>query len=345
KDNQKQIGLYNVTNQVFYPTAKLKTQASRPFFYGQDGILENYLAEVEEHQASLLKKIIDSNYLPARQTKEHVELIFLLLLTEFRNPVSSDSINESVDNLAQILLSKSTEFKDDVGKYKISFSNPIGLSISGIEKGIETCADLHYKIIINKSTTPFITSDNPLIKYNQFTEINKYPLGSTGFGNIGFQMFFPINPWKMLIVYDHWCYKVGSSKKIVIETKETRDVDQLNLAHFLNCNDTLFFNHSMTKNNIIALHQKSLRFEKAHSVITKELPEIGQDGKVKKNSSFIMSHSTECKIKLDLTFIKLTDNAKYYKMDKSTVLIRPYCRVLMGADKYNVRRAFQQSYP
>lgn len=328
-DQGKQIGIYNIDTCFYFPTAPLRHQGSKSYFYGEDGILEDLLSETEGHQARLLRKIIDENFIPQKNTSEHVELITLLLLTQLRNPKSAEYIDKSFDNLTQAIYSKSPEYKDIISDYKISITDPIGLSISALKKITDFCLDLDYKLIVNNSKESFITSDNPLIKYNQFLEANAYPRGSTGFGNLGFQMFFPLNSTKMIIFYDPICYKVGSKNSKVIETKNKRDIEQLNILHFLNCNNTVFFNEKIKQPTLQRLHQQSLRYTKANEVITKEFPKIEADGKVKENSTIIMTTKTECKTKLDLTFIKLTDKAKYFKVDRRIAQIRPFCHYLM----------------
>jgi len=46
KENDGQIGMFNIQNQFFAQTAKLKTQAYKPFFYGEDGELEDLLSSM-----------------------------------------------------------------------------------------------------------------------------------------------------------------------------------------------------------------------------------------------------------------------------------------------------------
>ena len=58
-NNEKQIGLYNIFNSFFIHQAKLKTQGSKNFYYGKDGIIENFLSEHEGRFAKIVKEIID----------------------------------------------------------------------------------------------------------------------------------------------------------------------------------------------------------------------------------------------------------------------------------------------
>ena len=328
ENNLNQIGIFNIEKSFFHPTAKLKTQASKPYFYGEDGEMENILADIEGHQATLLRKMIEDNFIPVKMSKEHAELISLLLLIQLRNPKSSQKTNESFDSLIKKVYEKSDEFRETVEGSTFSINNAIGLSISMLSAGLEFCGDLQYKLIVNKTSVPFITSDNPLVKYNQLMEMNKYPRGATGFASLGLQIFFPINPEKMIIVFDSWAYKVGSRSKKIVETSDARDIDQLNTLQMINCNNIVFFNDRMKKEAIEKLNRNSKHYERPHKVITQEFHNIRRNGKVENGSSVIMNMTTECKIKLNLTFIKITDNAKFFKVDKGIVQIREYCKLL-----------------
>ena len=331
--NLKQIGLYNSENKVFVQTAKLKTQAYNPFFYGKDGVIEDLLSDYEGYHANLLEKIISKNYIPQRNSVDHVELLRFLLLTQLRNPVSTEYMNKSFDNFSEIMSKKSVEYKD-VMSDKLTPEQSVAMSLSGMKTSLDLVGDLHYKLIINETEIPFITSDNPLTKYNQFLEWKKHDRGTTGFGNIGLQMFFAISPNKMIAVYDSWCYKYGSAKKSICITESKTDIEQLNILHFLNCNTTVYFNHQINRPTIENLFQRSSHFQKANVVVTKEF-DFYEKGTKKENSSIIMNMTTDAKIKIDLTFVKFLDNAKFASVDNSMAQIRPIGHAILDERRRN----------
>ena len=92
--------------------------------------------------------------------------------------------------------------------------------------------DLDVKILINKSNIPFITSDNPIVKYNQFLEERKWNGSKTGFGLVGLQIFVPLNQYITLIFYDSSIYKIGNRKQIKIEINRNDEIQQLNLLQY-----------------------------------------------------------------------------------------------------------------
>jgi len=47
QNNKKQIGVFNIENEFYFLKAKLKTQGSKNFFYGSDGVIEDSLSLIE----------------------------------------------------------------------------------------------------------------------------------------------------------------------------------------------------------------------------------------------------------------------------------------------------------
>ena len=71
---------------------------------------------------------------------------------------------------------------------------------------IKIISDLCPLIIVNESEIGFVTSDNPVTKYNKwFMERNYQP--PYGFGHIGFQCFIPLSPRICFCLYDDTVYK------------------------------------------------------------------------------------------------------------------------------------------
>ena len=116
KENKKQIGIFNTENHFFIQASKLKTQAYNPFFYGKDGSLEEILSFFENSEAKLLNKIIKENYIPERNSPDHVQLIKFLILTQLRNPKSVEYLNQSAKNFSDIISKKSEKYQKLIRK-------------------------------------------------------------------------------------------------------------------------------------------------------------------------------------------------------------------------------------
>src|SRR5687767_10294257 len=169
-NNRKQIGAFNTKTNLFIPNAKLKTQASKPFFYGKDGEIENELSNVESNVAPLVTSICKTKTIPSFNSDNHLQLLHFVILMSSRNPIASNEVIERGKQLREIV-SETTEGGTKIDPSSMSNQEQaIKMVLQQINIFTTVCNDLKLKILINKSSTPFITSDNPLIKYNQFLE-------------------------------------------------------------------------------------------------------------------------------------------------------------------------------
>ena len=66
----------------------------------------------------------------------------------------------------------------------------------------------------NENKNPFLTSDNPVVRYNSLMEKFAWEFGSyTGNGWIGVKIIIPLNYKYSLIFYDATTYKIGNNKE------------------------------------------------------------------------------------------------------------------------------------
>ena len=74
---------------------------------------------------------------------------------------------------------------------------------------------------------------------NQFHE--RIGKRTFAFGSIGAQIFFPLSPRVMFLIYDNLCYKIGTRKSKYIHISNSEDVRHLNNITFINANKALYF--------------------------------------------------------------------------------------------------------
>jgi hypothetical protein len=139
---------------------------------------------------------------------------------------------------------------------------------------------------------------------------------------LGLKIFLALDPSVMIVFYDSWIYKIGDRRQTVIETNNELDIDNLNLIHFINCNNIIFFNQDASKEYITQLHERSKKFIKANIPIVKEYPYIDPYGNTSSKSTIMVSSQTDCKTNMSLSFMKLTSNAKEYIFDNKAVKLR-----------------------
>lgn len=329
KGNGKQIGVFNDINGFFVPCGKIKTQACKPFYYGRDGRIENGLATIESEVAPIIVDIRERNLIPSFSKDTHVRLLHFVILMSARNPTASEEVIESGNQLRQ-MIHEMTNGKAEIGpEAMLKKDEAVRMLLQQLTMSVTFCMDLKMKLLLNKTSSPFITSDNPVIKYNQFLEQRKWPGGNTGYGNIGLQMFFPVDPFKMLLFYDDSIYKAGDKKKQIIELTNPSDVEQLNLLQFLNSKSIIFFNDIVDRQYLVGLSAQAKKYQKANINQTQLYPLIinSPEGEIK--DRVIHQTTTDCKINLKIENMSLTKKAKHHVLSKSAAQLRPKASELM----------------
>jgi len=321
KKNKKQIGVYNIKNKIFVQQAKLKTQGAKDFYYGHDGKIEDGLSEIEGIIAERLKNIINNKSIPAHKSYEHIDLLFFIALTDLRNPVRIENMKEMFKELEKRLLELDPNVDAKKHIPSITHDESIKLSLSNMHEIAKNIIDLEYKLLINKTNKPFISSDYPVIKYNQFLELKKWTYSKTSYGIIGLQIFIPLNSEICIIFFDSGIYKVGNKRQNILEINSEEDIDNINILQLINCLETIYFDEKASESYIKKLHEKAQKFKRANMtksdlnyVLEKENNEqvIINEPLGKKN--LIALGITDCETKLKVNGIKIHSKGLAYKL-------------------------------
>ncbi|MFD2164200.1 DUF4238 domain-containing protein [Paradesertivirga mongoliensis] len=332
--NQKQLGIYNTSKQFFYDRAPLKNQGSKNFFYGTDGKIEDALSTIEGDLAAVIKEILESKELPRKGSKEHIQLMAFVGLTYLRNPILIANMKNSREGVKKRWLELDPEL--DMDKYFPEFSHEedVKTALSAVNDISENIQDLEFKLVINRTKTAFISSDFPIVKYNRFLEMKGWPGGKTGYGNIGLQIFVPLNYELLLIFYDPLIYKVGSRKSTKLEIDEVKSIDSINQLQILNCLDTLFFDEKISKHYIEQLVASSKKYKRANEPIT-EYGYLYKNGEapraIAKNEANIVSFgTTDCETNLEIQGVKIHSGASRVQVTRRAAQLRPLPKLLMA---------------
>lgn len=330
RKNGKQIGLYNVKADKFFQTGKLKTQGSKSFFYGYDGIIENKLSEIEGEIAQTIQEIIRTQVLPPRDTIHHGNILVFVALTHLRNPVTIESFKEQSRHFEKLMNENLPANTKRFTLPEITHDHAINLSLSMLQDIVEILRDLEYKIIINETSTPFIASDFPVVKYNQFLETKKWPNGRTGYGAVGLQIFIPLNPSIVLILFDSNIYKVSDRKKHQLMLTNIADIRQINALQILNCYESIFFNEEIDEQYVRTIIQETNRFPKPNQVksslaFMRTLKEPNP-----KHKNLIVVGSTDLETNLRISGINLHSKSKTYVFDSSVAQLRPGAKEIVN---------------
>ncbi|TDW48052.1 uncharacterized protein DUF4238 [Flavobacterium sp. 270] len=327
--NKNEIGIFNIFNNVFVQRAKLRHQGSKNFFYGIDGKIEDALANIEGNLADLIKNIISDQTLPKKFSVEHIELLTFVAITDARNPVRIDTMKNHYLQMEKTLKELDPNVNMNNFLPNLTHEEHIKLSLSNTNTITEHIIDLDFKLLVNKTSNTFLTSDFPIVKYNQFLELKKWKHSKSGYSLVGLKIFIPLSPTLTVVFFDSAIYKVGNKKDKIIELSKKEDIDQLNILQYINCFSTIFFNERINNDYINYLKKKSEKYSRANdprlelSYIVEENDDVNKVLAGKQN--LMIFNTTDCETNLNLSFLKIHSNGKHYKLDSRFTQVRkPY---------------------
>jgi len=312
--NNRQIRTLVVNRDIFQPITSIKGQASKSYYYGKDGVIDNSLCSTEGEFAKLLRRI-DKGETPKINTRLYKDLLRFAIHIDFRNPIRDEGMREILrtaslqvashivggqfDNLRLTAAEARKAAGEVLGKLVPKFqSQAVGQMISAVDIAVANTDDLFCKIIENKTDLPFVTSDYPTVLYNQFLERTSSG-NNVGLLNKGLQIFIPIASNVLILFYDPNIYGIDerNSRRVFLRNKE--DVTQLNLLQMYNCNHVVFGNEQFTREYALELKRKMI------------LPKtkLRNDMKVQP-------------INLTLSLVEFTPMAKYYFSKETFRILR-----------------------
>jgi hypothetical protein len=320
-NDQKRIGVFNVNSKIFIIDSPISSQAQENYFYGEDAIIENALSRIEGEAGRILKIIVNTQVLPKNNTEDYSNLFLFILMQAFRTKNSANQTDASLDKFFQEIIKRDESFAEyrDKGMH-IAMKNSAAFTLAMLYKDIYAISDLSVKLILNETNQKFISSDHPVILYNQYLESRNQFGGHIGLYSKGLQIIYPISPTISLFLYDSWAYKVGDKKKSVIEISNIDDINSLNYLQVLNCSKVVFFNQDITQFYLEALTKKTGELRDNDLFTLDEIKSTKTS--IGDRSATFIGHPTQRKIKLNLSFVTETKKAKHYELDNFVVQVR-----------------------
>ncbi|MFJ6194396.1 DUF4238 domain-containing protein [Bacillus thuringiensis] len=304
-ETEKSINTFNIGNSKYISNASIRGMCQKNNFYGADNRVETFLdKEIESKAAITINNILNTNTLP--RNEDFVHFMMFILVSEARNLRYADSTDHVADYIAKLYLSGDSKFRDiDLDSFKVKLNEAANYNIEVAIKSVPLVLDLEPLLIIEKTgARKFITSDNPVVRYNSFYLNKRYP-GGYGYLNRGLQFFFPISSQKCILLYDRYAYDIPNAENGVLFLKRASDVDKLNEMFYLNAYNNVFFNQKIKQSYIEGIHKNHKKIPKI-----KELKrEISEFQSVDSNNmlvSFGMNHVSK---KINFSWMKNTEFA------------------------------------
>lgn len=316
----KSIVLFQPEKGRFVQSAAIKSQCCRPFFYGRDGQMEDTLCSLEGVAATLLRAIIERNDLPRQQSQEWLILLHFVLLMSSRNPVpaeqhvmSNAQIYQALNNLSEGLIAPDPT---------ITSEEALKMALDHVDTDVLFCKDLCMKLLVNNTEIPFITSDYPIVRYNQYLESRKWPGAHTGLGIVGLQLFWPLTPRHQLMIFDGLTYKVGSRREVAVHLSCSEDINQLNLLQMLNCDRIVYGNELAEERYFKQLAIQAAGYQQANPKTEVVPVTLIIDGE-RRQEEVIRQVAPNWKINMRLSKINLTKRSKQAVFTNHLSQLRP----------------------
>jgi len=236
-EDEKSIGIYNIASRRTIPQGNLDNQCYRNYFYGKTPEVEHALGGMEGSAAQVIKNCIATEAVPKPLSAEHVTLSHFVVLQAARTGFEAEAMAEATDKFFKAV------YRDqfgDLDDYEIGFDNPVLMSLNVASQMVPAIYDLKIKLLRNETGVTFITSDNPIVRHNQYFEGNEHA-GHTGLGQAGLQIFLPLSPRYLCVLYDAQTYKVGDKNSRIISITSIDDVAALNALQWLNAHENIYF--------------------------------------------------------------------------------------------------------
>lgn len=233
------------------------SQFKEKYFYDKDNLIENKLNLLETNWAKVINNIIIGRY-PSQSDKN--------ILKEFAIYQRNRTLFKSKELLEISWQSKKVklEIQSNIKNINISESkwdelksmylnnctnNHIVTALEIAEKNLNILDDLSVAIIKYNTKNKLISSDNPIVHYNNFDQ------KSVGYINAGLIVFFPLNSELLCVIYDNKMYKSLDEDKFIYCSNEY-EVKYLNYFQILNAYNYVYFRDSNQANSILKLINK-----------------------------------------------------------------------------------------
>jgi len=300
--SRKAINIFNIQGARNIISGNLANRCYEPYFYGDNLVIENAFCDFEGLVARFILDIISTNRAPKRFSEEHHSLLLFVLLQYSRTKYAAEAHDELVDKLVKNFMIQDGRFSEEyLRDVKITSKNPTAVPLKVAAESVPMALDLMMKVLLNRTDTNFVSSDNPVVLYNQYCE--KLSIGSnTGLASQGLQIIYPLSPRHALLFYDSVIYKVGEKKNTFTLVVDGKDIEQFNDLQWLNALQNIYYDNAQKPAEIMRGYTNN--HPKRHTEKTLWNEYEGTENKSAKADTLIHIHKHDHKIGLRVRCIK-----------------------------------------
>ena len=252
--NKKFIDKCILSSGKIIRSAPTKSTGGQDYLYGEDGKIEEIFCQLEGRWDGIIRNIILTESIP-KDGEDYEYLLHFILLSENRTLAKANSNlefwGEQYRVMAKLLKENGKINLSDAAIETIGADTPIP-NLQDLKNDIflmNICADLRMALIKNISPLPFITSDHPVVKYNQLFMSHDY-YKAYGYGQMGIQMFFPISPSLCLALFDAIPYRLHNYHGDKFVVKDPVTIRSINILVAGYANQELYFSPTTSNRTI-----------------------------------------------------------------------------------------------
>jgi len=314
---RKCVSLYNLQCGRYVASASIRREATGRYIYGQDNKVEDMLMLLESKICQVIAGILQSHELPHRDSEEYHGLLAHILIQRRRTPSAGKELLDFANKPLAAALQPDSRL-DGIGTdWILSPDDPILASMAYSTWMWPLLLDLHAKLILSSRSAEFLTSDSPVVYYNQFLKSRRPGLGNIGMLTKGLQIVFPLSPTTLLMLYDHRVYRVGDKKDDVVWIQSPKEVDKLNSLQLVCADRNLYFSSGITESHVTRLAAKSKR---ARSKYRTEV--IRYWNAPNTNEQLVHVRPPEARCNLDLAFSRVHRRMRKVDLGENVALPR-----------------------
>lgn len=230
------IHLFNFDSGRAIPNAPVRNQCSSDYFYGHDPRLEAAIQAVEGPYGQMLLRLLPEGATPG--ALDCTVLRRFILLQHLRTEAAAASASKVMAAMAQLpgVLPAGEAF--DI---KAAMRVAVEEAMRVYARSMRIVDDLRVTLVRNRTSTPFVTSDDPAVLTNRWY-LQKPRARDLTFSirQAGLIMLLPLSPTVLAMLHDPDVYAIAH-RRGVVEIDREEDAHALNEHQILNCAANLYF--------------------------------------------------------------------------------------------------------
>lgn len=334
----RSVAAYLLSSQRYIPVASIKDQCSKDYLYGKDSWLEETFSQLETGMARIVTRILATNRLPRRNSGDYARMLVFIGAQKGRTLGAGKDQNDLLKGMGEYLIppiAESIGYPEAAEDLELELVEPIRSSLEVMAECAPMIMDMTMILLVNESGLGFITSDDPVVLYNLYMEDQLS--GFLGLQSIGLQIFFPLSPTHMILLYDSHVYGLPKDTE-TFRVTDPKDVRELNRLMAVHARSVVYFDGRVTQSDEVLSTMASIRgkrverrrnlqvFELAQSQVRpgEEVwvpsqrnrgPSLSDKGKAWPRRQLIVTETKGPNIGLNLSFMKVLRRARRRRQD------------------------------